>query len=152
MVGSLMLGEGISGVLDDNALASAGLPAVAQVTATSGYRANTIQVSYPADGRRARATVGADPGSFYRGQPPAGAPSARRWGLSAMFGRRRPPGPDPALLARVSDTTDVDLGTYPEDALAVVGAYPARHALDHRPDGASSYAVTPRRSRDWSAY
>jgi hypothetical protein len=42
-----------------------------------------------------------------------------------MFGRR-PPRPDPALLARVSDAAEVDLGTYPEDALAVVGAYPSR--------------------------
>jgi hypothetical protein len=56
-----------------------------------------------------------------------------------MFGRRRPQGPDPALLARVSDTTDVDLGTFPEDALAVVGAYPARRALDQRPDSPSSF-------------
>jgi hypothetical protein len=55
-----------------------------------------------------------------------------------MFGRR-PAKPDPALLARVSDAAEVDLGTYPEDALAVVGAYPARHGLDHRPDGLSSF-------------
>jgi hypothetical protein len=56
-----------------------------------------------------------------------------------MFGRRRPPRPDPALLGRVSDAAEVDLGTYPEDALAVVGAYLARGSLDHRLDGASSF-------------
>ena len=33
----------------------------------------------------------------------------------------------------------MDLGTYPEDALAVVGAYLARGSLDHRLDGASSF-------------
>jgi hypothetical protein len=55
-----------------------------------------------------------------------------------MFGRR-PPRPDPALLAQVTDTAEVDLGTYPEDVLAVVGAYPARHALDHRPDTRSAF-------------
>jgi hypothetical protein len=55
-----------------------------------------------------------------------------------MFGRK-PAMPDPALLTQVSDATEVDLGTYPEDALAVVGAYPARHGLDRRPDGASSF-------------
>lgn len=55
-----------------------------------------------------------------------------------MFGRR-PAKPDPALLARASDTTDVDLGTYPEDVLAVTGAYPARHGLDRKPDGQSSF-------------
>jgi hypothetical protein len=55
-----------------------------------------------------------------------------------MF-RRRPSRPDPALLARVSDATEVDLGTYPEDALAVVGAYPSRGGLDHEPGAASSF-------------
>ncbi len=55
-----------------------------------------------------------------------------------MFGRR-PPKPDPALLARVSDATEVDLGTYPEDVLAVTGAYPARRGLDRRPEAASSF-------------
>jgi hypothetical protein len=55
-----------------------------------------------------------------------------------MF-RRRPPRPDPVLLARVSDATEVDLGTYPEDALAVVGAYPSRGGLDHGPGAASSF-------------
>jgi len=55
-----------------------------------------------------------------------------------MLGRR-PRRPDPALLARVSDATEVDLGTYPEDMLAVVGAYPARHGLDRRPDGRSAF-------------
>jgi hypothetical protein len=55
-----------------------------------------------------------------------------------VFGRR-PQAPDRALLARVSDTADVDLGTYPEAALAVVGAYASLHELDHRPDDSSSF-------------
>jgi hypothetical protein len=55
-----------------------------------------------------------------------------------MFGRR-PPKPDPALLARVSDAAEVDLGTYPEDALAVTGAYPARGGLDHLAEGPSAF-------------
>jgi len=56
-----------------------------------------------------------------------------------MFGRRRPLKPDPQLLARVSDAAEVDLGTYPDAALAVVGAYPARHGLDHAPDSKSGF-------------
>lgn len=56
-----------------------------------------------------------------------------------MFGRRRPLKPDPQLLARVSDATEVDLGTYPDAALAVVGAYPARHGLDHEADAKSAF-------------
>jgi hypothetical protein len=58
--------------------------------------------------------------------------------VSAMFGRR-PARPDPALLARVSDDHDVDLGSYAEAALAVTGAYPARGGLDPRPQGTSSF-------------
>jgi hypothetical protein len=56
-----------------------------------------------------------------------------------MFGHRHPAKPDQALLARVTDANEVALGTYPEDVLAVVGAYPARGALDRRPDGVSSF-------------
>jgi hypothetical protein len=58
--------------------------------------------------------------------------------VSPVFGHR-PPKPDPALLARVSDTAEVDLGTYPEDALAVLGAYPARGGLDHKDEGVSAF-------------
>jgi hypothetical protein len=56
-----------------------------------------------------------------------------------MFGKKTAPKPDASLLARVSDSSEVDLGTYPEDALAVTGAYPARGALDPRPDGPSAF-------------
>lgn len=59
-----------------------------------------------------------------------------------MFGRRRPQ-PDLSVLARVRDAGEVPLGTYPEDVLAVTGAYPRRGSLDHRPDrpsgGGSSF-------------
>ena len=63
-----------------------------------------------------------------------------------MFGKKTPK-PDAALLARVSDTSDVDLGTYPEDALAVTGAYPARGGLDPRPDGLSAFRRLDGQSR-----
>jgi hypothetical protein len=55
-----------------------------------------------------------------------------------MFSRRAPE-LDLALLSRVSDVTEVNLGTYPEAALAVVGAYPSPHELDHRPEDSSSF-------------
>jgi hypothetical protein len=55
-----------------------------------------------------------------------------------MFGRRNAK-PDPALLAGVTDASDVELGTYPEDVLAVTGAYPARGTLDRRDDGNSGF-------------
>jgi hypothetical protein len=51
------------------------------------------------------------------------------------------------LLARVSDTSEVDLGTYPEEALAVTGAYPARGALDPKPDGPSAFRRLDGQSR-----
>jgi hypothetical protein len=64
-----------------------------------------------------------------------------------MFGKKTAPKPDAALLARVSDTSEVDLGTYPEDALAVTGAYPARGGLDPRPEGASAFRRLDGQSR-----
>lgn len=64
-----------------------------------------------------------------------------------MFGRRRLPKPDPALMAGVSDTSEVDLGTYPDDALAVVGAYPARRGLDHKPESDSAFRRLDSRAR-----
>lgn len=63
-----------------------------------------------------------------------------------MFGRK-PRGPDAELLARVSDASEVDLGTYPEDVLAVTGAYPARGALDIRPGGPSAFRRLDGQSR-----
>ena len=64
-----------------------------------------------------------------------------------MFGKKTAPKPDAALLARVSDTSEVDLGTYPEDALAVTGAYPARRSLDPKPDGPSAFRRLDSQSR-----
>jgi hypothetical protein len=55
-----------------------------------------------------------------------------------MFGHRGA-SPDPALLARVSDSGDVDLGTYPEAVLAVTGAYPGRGGLDQWAESSSSF-------------
>jgi hypothetical protein len=56
--------------------------------------------------------------------------SAVCWGLSAVRGYRSPVQPDPALSAQVSDDTEMDLGTYPEAAVAVVGANPGTGSLD----------------------
>lgn len=58
-----------------------------------------------------------------------------------MFGRDRPK-PDPALLAQARDTGEVQLGAYPEELLAVTGAYPLSGSLDPRPgqeSGASPF-------------
>jgi hypothetical protein len=51
------------------------------------------------------------------------------------------------LLARVSNTSEVDLGTYSEDTLAVTGAYPARGSLDPRPGGSSAFRRLDGQSR-----
>lgn len=51
---------------------------------------------------------------------------------------RKPVQPDPVLLAQVSDDVEVDLGTYPEAAVAVVGAYPRTGSLDQSPDEVAS--------------
>jgi hypothetical protein len=64
-----------------------------------------------------------------------------------MLGKKTAPKPDAALLARVSDSSEVDLGTYPEDALAVTGAYPARRALDPKPEGPSAFRRLDSQSR-----
>lgn len=64
-----------------------------------------------------------------------------------MFGKKTAPKPDAELLVRVSDNSEVDLGTYPEDALAVTGAYPARRALDPKPGAASAFRRLDSQSR-----
>ncbi len=66
--GAVMLGLGISGFVNAHALATSGVPAFAQVTATSGYGENTIQVTYRADGREVQGTVGADTSQVYQGE------------------------------------------------------------------------------------
>ena len=58
-----------------------------------------------------------------------------------MFGRHQPK-PDPALLAQARDAGEVRLGAYPEEVLAVTGAYPLNGSLDPRPgpeSGASPF-------------
>jgi hypothetical protein len=67
--GAVLLGLGISGFVNESALASSGVPAIARVSATSGYGADTIQVTYPAGGHQVQGTVGADPGSVQVGEP-----------------------------------------------------------------------------------
>ena len=66
--GAVLLGLGISGFVNEHELATSGVPAVARVTATSGYGKNTIQVSYQVDGRAVLGTVGAEPSSVYQGE------------------------------------------------------------------------------------
>lgn len=53
-----------------------------------------------------------------------------------MFGRHQPE-PDPALLAQARDAGEVQLGAYPEELLAVTGAYPLSGSLEPRPGPAS---------------
>jgi len=66
--GAVSLGLGISGFVNSRELATSGVSAVGRVTATSGYGKNTIQVTYPVDGREVQGTVGADPSSVYQGE------------------------------------------------------------------------------------
>ena len=67
--GAVLLGLGISGFANVHALATSGVPAVARVTATSGYGKTSIQVTYQVDGRPVQGTVSADPSSVYLGEP-----------------------------------------------------------------------------------
>jgi hypothetical protein len=56
-----------------------------------------------------------------------------------MFGHRSPVPPDPTLLARVgNDEVEVDLGTYPEAALATLGIDPHHGSSDKWPPDYSS--------------
>src|SRR5580693_9627174 len=88
------------------------------------------------------------PAHRHRPAPASQARGQRRTGgLSTMFGKKTAPKPDASLLARVSDSSEVDLGTYPEDALAVTGAYPARRSLDPKPDGPSAFRRLDSQSR-----
>lgn len=66
--GGVLLGLGIAAFHNEQALSAHGAPAVAQVTATSGYGRDTIQVTYPVDGRQVQGTVGADPSTVYQGE------------------------------------------------------------------------------------
>lgn len=65
-----------------------------------------------------------------------------------MFGRHQPK-PDPALLAQARDAGEVQLGAYPEEVLAVTGAYPLNGSLDPRPDPESG--ASPFRHLDTAA-
>jgi hypothetical protein len=66
--GAVLLGLGVSGFSNEHALAARGVPAVAHVSATSGYGKGTIQVTYQVNGHAVQGTVGADPASVYRGE------------------------------------------------------------------------------------
>ena len=68
ITGAVMLGLGISGYINAHTLASSGQLALAQVTATSGYGDDTIQVTYEVNGREVSGTVGADPSRVYQGE------------------------------------------------------------------------------------
>jgi hypothetical protein len=56
--GIILLGLGISGLHNAREIGAHGVPAVARVSATSGYGRDTIQVSYPVDGRTKTGTLG----------------------------------------------------------------------------------------------
>jgi hypothetical protein len=66
--GAVMLGLGISGYINEHALAISGQPALAQVSATSGYGRDSIQVTYQVNGQQVQGTVTADPSSVYQGE------------------------------------------------------------------------------------
>ena len=66
--GAILLGLGLSGFANAHALATRGVPALARVSATSGYGKNTIQVTYQVDGRAVQGTVGVEPSSVYQGE------------------------------------------------------------------------------------
>lgn len=66
--GAVLLSLGISGFINEHALATSGVPTAAQVTATSGYGADTIQVTYQVHGHQVQGTVGANPSSVYLGE------------------------------------------------------------------------------------
>ena len=66
--GGVVLGLGISAFHNEQALSAHGVPAIARVTATSGYGRDTIGVTYPVDGHKVQGTVGADPSTVYRGE------------------------------------------------------------------------------------
>jgi hypothetical protein len=67
--GAVLLGLGLSGFANAHALATSGVPALARVSATSGYGKNTIQVTYQVHGRPVQGTVGADPSRVHQGEP-----------------------------------------------------------------------------------
>jgi hypothetical protein len=66
--GAVLLGSGVSDFGNERALASGGVPAVAIVSATSGYGRDTIQVSYEVHGRQVEGTLTADPARLDRGE------------------------------------------------------------------------------------
>lgn len=65
--GAVMLGLGISGFVNERELVTSGVPATAQVSATSGYGKNTVQVTYPVHGRQVQGTVSYS-GTAYQGE------------------------------------------------------------------------------------
>jgi hypothetical protein len=67
--GAVLFGLGLSGFANAHALAASGVPALARVSATSGYGKNTIQVTYQVNGRPVQGTVGAEPSRVYQGEP-----------------------------------------------------------------------------------
>ena len=66
--GVIFLGLGISGLHNHHVLVTQGVPAMARVSAASGYGRNTIQVSYPVGGRQARGTIDVGAGTYHVGE------------------------------------------------------------------------------------
>jgi hypothetical protein len=67
--GAVLLGLGLSGFANAHALATSGAPALARVSATSGYGKNTIQVTYQVHDHPVQGTVSADPSRVHQGEP-----------------------------------------------------------------------------------
>jgi hypothetical protein len=66
--GGVMLGLGISGFINAHTLTTSGQPDFAQVTATSGYGNDAVQVTYQVNGRQVQGTVDVRPSSVYQGE------------------------------------------------------------------------------------
>ena len=67
VTGVVFLGLGISGLHNRDVLVAHGVPALAQVSATSGYGRDTIQVSYLVRGRLTEGTINVGTGTYQVG-------------------------------------------------------------------------------------
>jgi hypothetical protein len=68
VIGVILLVLGIEGLHNHQVLVTQGVPALARVSATSGYGRDTIQVSYPVRGRQTKGTIGVGEGTYQVGE------------------------------------------------------------------------------------
>jgi Protein of unknown function (DUF3592) len=71
VIGLILLILGIVGLHNHQVLVTQGVPVLAQVSATSGYGRNTVQVSYPVRGRPTKGTINVGEGTYQVGEPVA---------------------------------------------------------------------------------